>query len=190
VPHDFEPDSPEVLEETAGAYVGISIGDPASKVQEVLGPPATVPGSSGVPASPTEGRKDVHRGPLIAPGGGEQAIYPTTTFFLDDSKVVAFWTIDDDAETAKGVGPGDNLALARDRYPDLECGHYYDSEEVSDPDRFCAAPVGDKWLVFGNDPIEEIILCGPLRRSHRSVSVAEEGQPKVTRIVKARCSPP
>jgi hypothetical protein len=63
---------------------------------------------------------------------------------------------DPQAET-EGVGVGDNLGLAEDRFPSLDCGVARADEYRTFP--YCGGRVGPRrWIWFGQDPIRSIVL--------------------------------
>jgi hypothetical protein len=76
--------------------------------------------------------------------------------------VFAMATLESAARTRAGVGVGDDLELARERYEHVNCGEAVAGEALfggeSPTYPWCQALVGSVGVFFGEDPIESITL--------------------------------
>jgi hypothetical protein len=142
----------------AAGYRGVALGSARSRVIAALGsPPPVSPASSIAPL----GDDFDHIGgpPFIAtPGSSHETLrYPDTSVLVSDGRVYALMITDPEAETTEGVGIGDNLGLAEERYPDIECGIARAGEYRTFP--YCGGRLRrGRWLWFGQDPIRSIVL--------------------------------
>jgi hypothetical protein len=145
-----------VIEEGAAAFRGIAFGEDRELVIRKLGPKREADGT----IAPTGERfEDIGAPPFIdIPGVTHEVFrYPDTTVLLTENGVYGFVITADDAETLAGVGIGDNLALAEDRYGDLECGIARAGDYRTFP--YCGGMVGaGRWIWFGQDPIRSITV--------------------------------
>jgi hypothetical protein len=152
-----EPGSRALLVDVgAAAFRGIAFGESRELVMRKLGP---IRESGGTIAPIGERFEDIGAPPYIdTPGVTHEVFrYPATTVLLTENGVYGFVITADDAETFAGVGIGDNLALAEDRYGDLECGIARAGDYRTFP--YCGGMVGSgRWVWFGQDPIRSITV--------------------------------
>jgi hypothetical protein len=145
-----------LIDERPGSFRRVGLDYSRSTVIAELGIPVKSPGSSIAPV----GEDFAHIGgpPFIAtPGSTHETLrYHETSVLLSDDRVYALLITDGEAETAEGVGVGDNLGLAEDRYPTLECGVARAGKYRTFP--FCGGRLDGRWLWFGQDPIRSIVL--------------------------------
>jgi hypothetical protein len=145
-----------LIEEGAGAYRGMVFGEGREVVMRSLGPARP---SSGSIAPLGENFDEIGGPPFIdTPGVTHEVLrYAETTVLLTELGVYGYVITADDAETVAGVGIGDNLALAEDRYEKLECGIARQGEYRTFP--YCGGMLGSgRWIWFGEDPIRSIVL--------------------------------
>lgn len=139
-------------------YRGVVLGGTRAGAVEVLGSPP--PGSRGSSIAPLGDDFDHIGGPpfIATPGFSHETLrYPDASVLISDGRVYGLVITDPEAETSGGVGVGDNLGLAEDRYPELECGIARASEYRTFP--YCGGRLRPgRWLWFGQDPIRSIVL--------------------------------
>jgi hypothetical protein len=144
------------IEEGAGAYRGMAIGESREVVMRALG--RTRP-STGSIAPLGQDFDEIGGPPFIAtPGVTHEVLrYADTTVLLTENGVYGYVITADDAETVAGVGIGDNLGVVEDRYQDLECGIARAGEYRTFP--YCGGMLGSgRWIWFGQDPIRSIVV--------------------------------
>jgi hypothetical protein len=139
-------------------YRGAALGSARAAVVEALGPPP--PGSHGSSIAPL-GDDFEHIGgpPFIAtPGLSHETLrYPDLSVLISDDRVYGLMLTDPEAETAEGVGVGDSLELAEDRYSGVDCGTARAGEYRTFP--YCGGRLGpSRWIWFGQDPIRSIVV--------------------------------
>lgn len=152
------------VDERAGSYRGVALGDSAAEAINVLGSPVERE-SPDTPATPigsdfSTGTPLIQRNP---PG------YRTKPHLLRYQDVALLYAptvagiynivIDDpNAVTSKMVHVGDPMARAREAYPSLRCAKAKVSGEGSHP-AWCTGKVAARrYLWFGGDPIRVIAL--------------------------------
>jgi hypothetical protein len=139
------------------SFRGVSLDDTRSDVAAALGP---VPESRGSSIAPVGEDFDEIGGPpfVATPGSTHQSLrYRDTTVLVSDNRVYGILTTDEEAETTEGVGVGDNLDVAEDAYPGLDCGVARAGEYRTFP--YCSGRLGPgRWVWFGQDPIRSIVL--------------------------------
>jgi hypothetical protein len=149
-----EPGSREFVVEES--FRGIAFGESRELVLRQLGPKRE---SGGTIAPIGERFEEIGAPPFIdTPGVTHEVLrYPATTVLLTENGVYGFVITADDAETFAGVGIGDNLDLAEDRYNDLECGIARSGRYRTFP--YCGGMVSARrWIWFGGDPIHSITV--------------------------------
>jgi hypothetical protein len=138
-------------------YGGVGLGASRAAALAALGPP---PRSQGGSVAPLGDDFDGIGGPpfIATPGSSHEALrYRGVSVLLSDRRVHGFVITDGEAETREGVGVGDSLGLAEDRYPSLDCG-------IAEADEFRTFPycggriAARRWIWFGQDPIRVIVL--------------------------------
>ena len=145
------------VQEERGSLQGVALNDVRARVVQELGPASSEDPSSIAPLG--EDFDAIGGPPFIAtPGSSHETLrYPSASVLLSDGRAYGIVVTDDGAETAEGVGVGDNLALAEERYPTLDCGLARLGEYRTFP--YCGGRVGPRrWLWFGQDPIRSIVL--------------------------------
>jgi hypothetical protein len=142
----------------ARSFRGVALGDSRRRVTEELGAPLR--GDGGTIAPVGEDFDDIGGPPFIAtPGTTHESLrYRDLTVLLSNGRVYGLLVTNPQADTTQGVGIGDNLALAEDRYSSLDCG----IAEADDYRRFpyCSGRLArDRWIWFGQDPIRSIVVA-------------------------------
>jgi hypothetical protein len=138
-------------------YRGVAVGSSRAGAVAALGPPPRPEGASVAPLG--DDFDDIGGPPFIAtPGSSHEALrYRDISVLLSDGRVHGLVLTDPEAETDEGVGVGDNLELAEDRYPSLDCGIAEADDYRTFP--YCGGRIGARrWIWFGQDPIRSIIL--------------------------------
>ena len=172
-PLDERPDRALGIAARAGTVRGVGVGDRVRAVRAVWGPARLSPTA---PIAPLAEDFDALAAPPFIPTPGDtHAVlrYRGASFLVSDSVVYAVIVSDPDAETGEGVGVGDNLALARDAYPALECTTGERPDGRTFP--YCAGRLRDgRHAWFGDDPIRSITLAS-VRLSVTPAAAALEG---------------
>jgi hypothetical protein len=144
------------VDEGAGAYRGIAFGESREVVMRSLGPTR----ASARSIAPVGEDFDEIGGPpfIDTPGVMHEVLrYAETTVLLTENGVYGYVITADAAETLAGVGIGDNLGVAEDRYDGLECGIARAGDYRTFP--YCGGMLGaGRWIWFGQDPIRSIVL--------------------------------
>jgi hypothetical protein len=147
-----------LIGDEAGRFRNVSLGDSRTRVTEELGAALRVDGGTIAPVG--EDFDDIGGPPFIAtPGTTHESLrYRDLTVLLSNGRVYGLLVTNPQADTTQGVGIGDNLALAEERYSSLDCGIV----EVDDYRRFpyCGGRIGrGRWIWFGQDPIRSIVVA-------------------------------
>gem|GEM_PF-6730464 len=155
---DYRPAVSQPIDTTHGTYEGVGLGDSPRDVQGRFGPAPSW--NNRQPVTPLGvGPGELH-GSYNCRGRGRDNFlrYHGVSFWQRGQTICSIQITDKDAETSRGVGPGDGLAVASDRYPTLTCRAVHgNSEEPSY--RYCSGRVGPGvYLRVAGDPIEEIDL--------------------------------
>jgi len=152
---DVTPRHPEVVDLRVGSFRGVHIGETTTRVARTLGQPDRW----GDFPAPTHASDDA-----IPPSGPGEAIsldYADLAVDTKNGRVVWIVTTSPRAQTDRGVGVGDSLAIARRAYPHLTCAaHDSGSDEPWGPP-FCYAHMhaGVNLELIG-DPILTVIVHG------------------------------
>jgi hypothetical protein len=158
-PLDRSPEHPVLVDQQNARYRGVTVGDSAEQVRRVLGRPL---------------KKGHDNGPVghdFYDDGGPSNWSPPGTYkqernfsyedvgvLIARGRVYGFVITERDAETREGVGVGDNLAIAKRRYPDMDCDIVNEGSEYATFPA-CRGRVGPgRYLGFGQDPIRTITL--------------------------------
>jgi hypothetical protein len=147
------------IDELAGSYKHVALGDPRSAAIRAFGQPA----GTGNPGHPTnaDGWPISLKNP---PGYLEKPDfenYDGVTFLSTPTPagIHAIVVSDPRAATGRGVGIGDALARARSVYPALHCHTARTMSEGEEAPAFCAGRLTtNRYIWFGNDPIRVIAL--------------------------------
>lgn len=147
------------LFEDRGEYRGVAIGDPLSAVRSAFGRPAPLdragqghgtfaPPDASIPSLPSEDQ--------IPPFKSDRYYgYKGVTFLMTGNRVRGLLVWDRQAQTRRGVAPGDPLAEAKERYRRLICATQRGEGPHFD---YCVGRGGPPYLWFGGDPINVIVL--------------------------------
>ena len=149
------------IDELAGSYKGVALGDPRSAALHALGGPA----GSGNPGHPSnaDGWPILLKNPPGYREKPELANYDGVTFLSTPTPAGIHGIVISDprAATRKGVGIGDPLSKARRAYPTLHCAGARTMSEGETAPAYCAGRLAkDRYIWFGNDPIRVIALSG------------------------------
>jgi len=156
-PPDHTPAHPSVIDLERGAYRGVALGDSRATVIAHLGPPSGPSSFAALHHLDGAAGADAY-GSLRLPD--EFLIYRDTAVLLTDDRVVAIITSASSAQTSRGIGPGDGLALVERRYPGLRCeAHDTLGEEgrVGPPD--CHGLVGSTRVWISQDPVQIVTVA-------------------------------
>jgi len=149
------------IDELAGSYKGVALGDSKSAAIRAFGKPAATTG----PSTPL-GSDFYDGGPLIQRNPHGYAKRPDllryeNVAFLSTptpSGIHSIVIADPRAATQRGVGIGDPLSRAKQAYPTLRCFKAEDTFESPSP-AHCSGKLADgRYIWFGNDPIRIIAL--------------------------------
>jgi hypothetical protein len=150
------------IDELAGGYKGVALGDPRSAAIRVFGKPAETTG----PSTPL-GSDFYDGGPLSQknpPGYDKKPDllrYENVAFLSTPTPSGIHSIVIDDprAATQKGVGIGDPLEAAKNVYPSIRCQPERDRGEYAPDPAHCSGKLADgRYIWFGNDPIRIIAL--------------------------------
>jgi hypothetical protein len=155
-PHDRQPAHPVPIDLAMGSYGGVTLGDSEQEAVRQTKEPLL-----------SRNGQDLHQLAGVDGADAFSSAYATETFVYRDHAlmirngiVVAIVITNPDAETAKGIGPGDGLALVPQRYPMLHCeAHdgYSDEGPAGPPD--CHGHVGDVGLWVSEDPVQLVTIA-------------------------------
>ena len=155
-----DPPTVRSIDEVAGTYRGVGLGDAASAAIHRFGEPQEIDG----PATPV-GVDWEDGGPLFLrnPDGyidpPNQLRYRDVALLATPRGIHAVIVADPAAATARGVAIGDPLDDAARAYPSLRCSRESDAgEHGTDPPRCHGRIAPNRYIWFGNDPIQVIAL--------------------------------
>ncbi len=153
---DESPSAPLLLDEQTGAYRGLQTGASLDRLQSLFGP--GTPGDPNRVPSPLEVGPTEVSGPPFLPADLTTLRYPDLAVLVQGGRVRGYVTTAEDAETRAGVGVGDSLSVAKQRYAGLACGVKdlgHDQPYPAYPQCFGRLPTGET-LSFGGDPIDSL----------------------------------
>ena len=136
--------NPLIIDEHAGRVDGVGIGDPAARVIAAFGtaPRWTIT----QPDSPLDLKPGDYLGSTYVPSHGRGTPYvlrfPHAAFDVTGGRVNFIQLTDTNAQTRRGIGPGDSIALVQDLYPQLHCAEGDAGEDEPIPFRFCTGQTG------------------------------------------------
>jgi hypothetical protein len=151
------PRHPELVDlRAAGAFRDVHLGEFTAGVVRTLGPP-TGYGTSASTTQPPAGAE--------LPGGPAGAVslgYTDLGVYTRDDRVVWIVVTSPDAQTRRGIGVGDSLALARRAYPLLRCDqHDSSTDEGPTGPPICRERVRQGLNIeLIDDPIDTIVIHG------------------------------
>jgi hypothetical protein len=167
-----ESDEPLVIDERAGTFRGVGIGDSASDVQLVFGERDFAGPNEGLMPSGSDFTEDGGPWSVRAPApcrartrsATPMLRYDEVTFVLCDGRVHAFVVTDGAAETVTGIAIGDDLAEVRGTYGGFTCGETPETGEGNfDRDSsypYCVGTAAPRrWVWFGEDPVRSITVA-------------------------------
>ena len=157
---------PIVLDEIRGSYRGTTIGDRRSEARRRHGPSQRPAGSddSGPVGSDEDGTPGSWNPPGSAAVSPPDLDYRGRSYLVEqrprDPRVYGIIVTDRRAQTSRGVGIGDTLAFALQRYTQLRCDVVGPlTEYVRPPFAACHARIAARrYLAFGKNPIRSITL--------------------------------
>jgi hypothetical protein len=148
-----------VIDEEAGTYRGVRLGDSAADVEQTLGP--GVPATVMTAVVPLDVESWEHQGPVAVYGPPPKSDsellalrYPEVAVGVARDRVISIDTLEAGATSARGVAIGDPLEKAKAAYPELECKSLDDASW-----RACHGRLGDRYIWFGGDPIRDITIA-------------------------------
>ena len=135
-------------------FRGVVVGTSRARAVELLGPPS----GGGESIAPLGENFDDIGGPgfIATPGSSHETLrYRGVSVLASDGRVYGLVITDEEAETDEGVGVGDNLGLAEDRYTGLDCGRARAGKYRTYP--YCGGRLRPGlWIWFGQDPVRSI----------------------------------
>jgi hypothetical protein len=160
----------DTVDEIAGTYGGVGIGDTPAEMKARLGDNEAL--GENDEFRPT-GARDFTETPWFVPAGGGYA-YEDVLYWLrptdrgtdgrpaSDGVVWGLELTSPGVETSRGVAIGDDLDAAGDAYPGLKCATS-DRGEYGRSDYCYGRIAADRFLYFGGDPISSIsVTQGPV----------------------------
>ena len=152
---DRSPRHPRLVDDSRGTFGRIRLGMSIERVRRLLGP--------GKPGNPDWAPAPVGMDPNALSGPGSMRDYRELRYrdlvvFARKGIVRGFVTTARDAQTQSGVGIGDSLAVAEQRYGDINCSGVLTGSDSSNPSyRGCQRPLaGGGAIWFGGDPIDSL----------------------------------
>jgi hypothetical protein len=149
----------EMIDEKAGSYGGVGIGDSRTELAATFGEPE--PRDENQPILPTGvDIDDDVEGPNFLPISN-WALYPDVAFYLDRTnvRIIGFELTSPGAETTRGIEIGDDLGDAKRAYPELTCGTGDSGSDEPAPFHYCTGEVAPGiYLWFGGDEISSILV--------------------------------
>jgi hypothetical protein len=149
------PEHPELVGLRVGSFRGVHLGEDTRAVVRTLGKPVKW-GDFPTPTDASEGAT-----PPSGPGEAISLDYADIAIDTKAGRVVWIVTISPRAQTSRGVGVGDSLALARRAYPHLTCASHDSGVDEAFGPPFCYAHMrpGVNIELIG-DPILAIVVHG------------------------------
>jgi hypothetical protein len=153
---EFGGERAPMIDEDAGSYDGLRLGDTVADVEEAFG--AAAPLGEEDAFVPRRVEPWDHRGPVAirASQVGEAELtaysYEDVFIMLEDGHVTVIDTVAPGATTVRGVAVGDPIEKAEAAYPELECGTIDESWSA------CQGRLGSRYIWFGGDPIRDITI--------------------------------
>ena len=147
-----EPGDPELIEEDPPSFKGVTVGEPVpANADELLGERC----DQGAELTPCD--LVAITGPHAVRGDWSFENHSEVTLLTGYGDVQALVVADDNAETARGVAIGDDLAAAKGTYRRLDCGVQQFEDSTGNP--YCTGSLrGRTRILFGGDPIDSIVI--------------------------------
>ena len=153
---------PGRIDERAGTYRGVGLGDPVPAITQVFGPQR--PASDYEAMAPFRYPEGGNYGPGVLQFGDYEPFGPTLRYydvvftFKGGQGLGAFEVVEPGASTGSGVRIGDPLERARAMYPTLLCGTVNKDTEYEEY-AACSGKLGPRrYIWFGGDPIKSITM--------------------------------
>lgn len=152
---------PGRVDEAAGTYRGVGIGDSVSAVHRVFG--EQQPMGEDEAGTPLRYPNGGDNGPWVIAFGpydpfGPSFRYYDVAFDFKGAELGAFVVVEPGATTSRGVQIGDPLERAESAYPELRCGTVNEGTEY-EPYPACEGQLSaDRYMWLGGDPITSIAL--------------------------------
>ena len=154
---DVTPDSPETADVASGSFRDFRIGDRTSELPRDGGLPVI----GGRPQTAVPSLDRTQEG-FFQPPARYDPYYRSddlTVYSNQQDRISGFITVAPNAETDRGLGLGDGLKLAQERYPNLKCERLNDAEGRAYGQTSCAGQVADdRYLWVGGNPIEALAV--------------------------------
>lgn len=154
--------SPGEIDENAGAYRGVSFGDPVRAIKQVFGEQR--PAGEYERGTPFRYPDGGTYGPWVLQFGDYDPFGPTLRYydvvftFKGRHGLGAFEVVEPTAGTRKGVRIGDPLERADAAYPELRCGTVNEDTDYEEYPA-CTGKLGPgRFIWFGGDPIKSITM--------------------------------
>jgi hypothetical protein len=145
------------IDERAGSFHGVAIGDTANMIQSHFGHKAPADRTR-EPVIPANQSIEDFRGPTGFRLGDHWYRYDGASVFYDSAGVHGFMVTSRGSKTSRGVGIGDSLAEVRTRYPELRCGVANKSTDYHQYPACTGELESRRYIWFGGDPISNITL--------------------------------
>jgi hypothetical protein len=153
---------PGSVDEVAGTYRGVGIGDSPDAVRSVFGPQR--PMGEGEAATALEAPDEDDHGPRVISFEPQDPFGPILRYpdvvviFKGRQGVGAFVLVEPEAETSGGIAIGDPLNQAKSAYPSLRCGIVNEGTEYVRYPACTGRIAASRHIWFGGDPIRSIAL--------------------------------
>ena len=152
------------IDEIAGTYAGVGIGDTRTKMFRALGPRRAGGDEKVTPLA--SGENDF--GPvtvLFPPSMVRRPVelsfyrYRYVVFLFVDARMQVFSVVEPGAATNRGVRIGDPLEKVRTRYPELRCAIAREGTEYGPKFPACSGRVAKgRSIWFGGDPVGDVTV--------------------------------
>jgi hypothetical protein len=153
---------PGQIDDNAGTYRGVGIGDPIRAIKRVFG--VQRPAGDYEPGTPFRYPEGGYDGPWVMTFGDYDPFGPTLRYydvvftFKGRQGLGAFQVVEPGATTGRGVGIGDPLESVERAYPELRCGTVNEDTEYEEY-AACTGKLGpSRFIWFGGDPIKSITM--------------------------------
>ncbi len=162
------------IDENAGVFRSLRLGDRAARVSAVIGPPAALAHISEGKIGPTVGSGSTDDGPSSIAGEHDVFLrYPYLSFDIRRGRINWIQIEDPRIGTGRHVGVGDSIGLIPHAYPHASCGEdSLGSEEPPNPYPYCQIRTdAGSWLTFYGDytrPGKPVVAIWLTRRSPES----------------------
>lgn len=155
--------TPHRIDERRGAFDGIVLGSPESRVVRRFGPDQGEPNGPNTPLDVDgfeSGAPGTYRPPRTpTPHDRRETLrYPGISISTFNRRVYVLMSSLQQTTSRRGVGVGDQLSDVRRAYPELACGAATD-DFGKDTFPYCTAEVHPgRFLYFGGDPVGTVAI--------------------------------